>query len=107
MDFIELSLLTFNELDNIDVLVHQLKNLRRLKFKNINLNDLSKFIQHSAELTKIKVNHLSGIELDFSRTLSILNEKRKYLKDAEKVTIYVDEECFVELKWLMDGNIIF
>lgn len=82
-------------------LAKDLVNLERIYFWKATVHNLVPFIRHSAKLQKIKVQHLET-DADFIFILMAVNRERANLARARKVTIYVNENIFLEFKWATD-----
>lgn len=78
-------------------------NLKRVDFVIASLRHVSPFICHSPKLKEIRiwrsiVEQYDDFEPDLSDFVA-LNDARKKLVRPQKVSIYVDEEFFLEMKW--------
>lgn len=104
----EISLFASYNLNDIESMADNLKNLERIRFEQADLNDLITFIKRARKLTKIRVNkficfpsnmYISYIDrkdrLDKEPNeqtvinLSFLNKERAKLPKANTVTLYV------------------
>lgn len=92
----------FCESNSLKLMAENFVNLTRVEIHYAELNDIIPFICHAPKLQQISIkkffiNHQS--ELLESKDFLALNENRMKLHRARKVTIYVDEQSFLKLKW--------
>lgn len=87
--------------DKMTNIAMSLVNLERIVFREASTNDILPFIRHSKKLMEIRVCLLKdGIHFNDNRlNLFQLNEERKSLRGARKVTIYVTENVFLTTNW--------
>lgn len=79
-------------------------NLRRVDFIVASLIHISPFICHSPKLKEIRiwqslVDQYESVDPEL-RDFVALNEARKRLVRPQKVTIYIDENLFLKMKWM-------
>lgn len=76
-------------------------NLERVSFLIATVNIIQMFMSHAPKLKQILVYSLvkNAGEMPNIRDFLALNEQRKKLAGARKVTIYVDEKIFLKMKW--------
>lgn len=91
----------FCESNSLKSMAQHFNSLNRLEFRYAKLSDVVPFICHAPKLQRININKLF---INRAEDLKIedfiaLNEQRKKLCSARKVTIYIDEESFLKLKW--------
>lgn len=79
-------------------------NLRQMKLKCGNLNDIRSFVCHAPNLLKVKFEEFSGdiVQIDESEAM---NAERMKLFRARKIVIFIDEENHLKMKW--NGKINF
>lgn len=70
-----------------------------------NLNDIRPFVCHASKLKQISFGIFTGENVHFS-DVKALNEQRKRLANAHKITIFIDEENFMALKWSSNSSLI-
>lgn len=80
----------------------RLANLQRMGYQSASADEISMFICRSPKLNRITVCELSG-EIHFNKdtqvlNLEALNNERKKLKGAQKVTIHLRENIFLATK---------
>lgn len=80
---------------NLQSTAKSLVNLNRIYFGYAEAEFIEPFIQYSATLKVIKIDHFGGKYLD----LLSLNKKREQLDGAGKVIIYLNEKGYLETKW--------
>lgn len=70
--------------------------------QHAHLQDIEIFIRHSAKLQEIKIWNLSVDKPDEPKIndFVMLNGERKKLKNAHKVTININEQHFLRLKFM-------
>lgn len=82
-------------------IAQNLPSIERIYISEATINDILPFIQYAKNVNKIKIHridhdrHLQEFILD----LAMLNEHRKQLANATKVTIYVPEKWYIGTKW--------
>lgn len=90
----------------IKTMATSLKKLERIYFYQAITDDLLVFIKYSKKLREINVERLPyGIH--FRRgviDMVALNEERKTLFDAAKITLYIPENVFLLTKWSMNST---
>lgn len=83
-------------------------NLRFIQLGCANLQDITLFVRHAPELRQIKIRILirnSHNEFNLSTSKWIaLNEERKKLDRACKITIFIPENEFLKMKWTAKTN---
>lgn len=104
----ELSLSVYSTLppDSPLLIATNFINLRRITISFVNLIDLSTFIRYARNLEQIRIGDL---DLENPEEPKIddfvsLNEERKKLARARKVTIFLTERYFVKFKWVAKLN---
>lgn len=87
---------------NVQVLAKSLINLEIIHFLNAELSDIMPFIQYSLKLKKIIIYNLKVNEnvLD----VNILDNERKTLITARKITIYVERDIYLATKRTKTGT---
>lgn len=81
---------------DMEYLAKHLQQLERLDLiQNASSEHILPFIRHSVNLTKIRV----GSDAGFPLTLRKFSEERTKLINARKVTIYVPDNLYLNLKW--------
>lgn len=109
IDRIENPLIKVRELDisagsdvvDVHTLPDKLPNLERIHFAKASVDHILPFIRFSPRLKQVKCGdlvdgtHMSGGVLD----IETLDNERKELPKARKVTIYVNETVFLATKW--------
>lgn len=78
-------------------------NLERLYFWKAGIYNLVPFLRYSAKLKKIKVQHFEPGE-NFASILTTINAERANLSRAQKVTIYLDENIYLDFKWTTNSS---
>lgn len=91
----ELALIFDRDDFDIQKTATNLIHLEKLYFTRATPKTIRTFMQHSANLRAIKVEKILGASLD----LSTLNRIRSGLQGAKKVSIYLREEDFLQIKW--------
>lgn len=89
-----------------DLKVHNLMNLEQLYIAFASLNDILPFVSCCTRLKQIVVNHLE-IGTYFKNgiiNLVALNNERKKLRRARKISFYVNEKIFLTQKWTTTIN---
>lgn len=88
---------------NLDIssLTTNFVNLERVFVLTATLNAIQSFMSHAPKLKQVRVTSLihGNGEMPNVHDFLTLNEERKKLVGACKVTIYIDEEIFLKLKW--------
>ena len=80
---------------NIEVYAKNLPNLEQLTLDSAEIKSILPFIRHSRKLKTIKIRTQKSEVLD----LNVLNEERKKLENACKVSIYVQDDAYLPTKW--------
>lgn len=89
-----------NEIWNIEELPVNLTNLERVYFAQISIERILLLICECAKLKQIKIKRLTdGKKMKWVDLMS-LNEQRSKLSGAEKLTIYLKEDLYLETKWM-------
>lgn len=88
-----------------ELMATKFSNLRRIDIQFAHLRDVQTFIRYSAKLEEIKLWRLTVDNPDEPKISDFiaLNEERKKLPQARKVTIFINEPHFLKLKFM--GNI--
>lgn len=87
-------------------LAHQLINLKRIHFGCTSFQTCLPFLRYSVNLTKIKIDEVRDNEYNCNQDvldIAALNEERKQLEGARKVTIFIDERVYLATKWAING----
>lgn len=88
----------------IAALSSNLKKLKAIEFYSASINSILPFIREAAKLRNISIYFL-GDEIYFHDhdiiDLAKLNEQRKKLDNAQKITIYVRESNYMATKWAL------
>lgn len=96
----------FCESNSLKLMAQNFNSLTRLEMRYAKLSDVVPFICHAPKLQRININKLfinRAEELKIDDFIA-LNEERKKLHCGRKVTIYIDEESFLKLKWTTKLN---
>lgn len=93
----ELTLGSSEEFSDLDMVAKILINLKIIRFLRARIDDLLPFLKRSVNMQKIKVEFLKWNTIDFWA----LNREREKLPGAEKTTLYLKEEIYLETKWTM------
>lgn len=87
---------------NLETLARSLTNVERIHVRSAKLNDILPFIRRSAKINEIRIDRLED-DSYFKKQTAIdvvaLNNERRKLIGACKLTLYVDEEIFLATKW--------
>lgn len=94
----ELTIKSTTTMINMDKLAEGLVNIERLNLYNTTSSDILPFIRHSMKLHRIYVGNEKCFNVN-RPNISALNKERKKLARARKVTIYVSDKLFVDIKW--------
>ncbi|XP_055307186.1 uncharacterized protein LOC129571411 [Sitodiplosis mosellana] len=98
----ELSVCWAVYLSNLDPLDKNLypKNIERFCFESVSSDSILRFIRHATKVKQIKIDVIEDENrfLDTITNLSALNQERKQLIDAKKITIYIREKLFLAIK---------
>lgn len=92
-----------DEILNINCLPNNLLNLERIYFFEITFDRILPLIYGLAKLKVIKISQLKDKDQFGKINLMALNERRKQLKGAYKVRIYVREDVFLATKWTVNA----
>lgn len=90
---------------NFEILANNLPNIKRFRFQEVSIDQIMLLFEHSVKLQTIEIIRLiDGI--NYSEDTHVidlleLNEKRKRLPDAKKITLYVDEKIYLATKWAL------
>lgn len=97
---IELGTVKSSNLNDIEYLAKNLVNLQRLFIQCADLEDILTFLKFSRNLRIIQVKYLE-INRCIGKILNLpeLNKARMQLKNARKVTIFIDETLFLTTKF--------
>lgn len=104
VDLVELEIGRCGGSFNANALAHQLMKLERIYFGLTNLNAILPFLYHSVRLKKLKIDEVAENDGNLILDLATLNEKRKQLNGARKVTIFIDEKVYLATKWAMNAK---
>ncbi|XP_055303136.1 uncharacterized protein LOC129568838 isoform X1 [Sitodiplosis mosellana] len=102
---------------DMDILAQRLTNLERVCLGTSIYGDVLAFVRYASKLSTIILKcqnealNQSAYRNELIFNASALNEERKKLKNARKVTIYVPDDVFVSFKWAttngdMDGKCV-
>lgn len=93
--------------EHLDVLANSFPNIRRLCVTEASIDIILPFIQRCPMLTQIKIQTLwMGVYMKESIIdLLALNNERKKLPNARKITIFIQEHVFLENKWKQNINL--
>lgn len=80
---------------DMEIIAKSLTKLERLIIRQCSVDHILPFIRHTKRLKSIKVNYLGNNVLD----LFAMNEERKMLENAEKITISVEERVYLPAQW--------
>lgn len=78
-----------------------LPKLKWVSFDCCTFNDILVLIRRAVNLTKLRFTRISTRIWLSKENIAILNNTRKKLDGASKVTIYVTEPMYLDLKWEM------
>lgn len=86
---------------DLEMLPEKVPNLERIHFSNAKSDHILPFLRSLIKLKQIKIDDLKdGLYLiDGALDLIALNNERKQLANAKKVTIYVNDAVFRATKW--------
>lgn len=131
VDFNQIGLVNLNQLNelqiegsdqitNLDTITTDLTNLEYIHFEHAQLDHIYELVSRVAQLKTIAVNnftnknhddrqwmHPTGYNREVNRPKNIifnlrkLENERKRLHNARKVTLYVEEEVYLTTKWAM------
>ncbi|XP_055303254.1 uncharacterized protein LOC129568938 [Sitodiplosis mosellana] len=87
-----------SEITNKRALAEALVNLEFIQFAIASVDDIQPFVRFSPKLTKIDVFHVKKND-EHIFNVEQLNKARPKLINARKVTIYVDEQIYLAVKW--------
>lgn len=89
---------------DLEMLAKSLINLERVYFYYASSDHMLPFVRHTKHLKCIKVRNLeSGSHYDGNILyLSGLSKERAKLYDARKLTIYLEEDVYLNTKWTID-----
>ncbi|XP_031638013.1 uncharacterized protein LOC116350375 isoform X2 [Contarinia nasturtii] len=87
----------------MDILATGLISLERIQIQNAAFNDIRPFIRRSMKLSKLKLT-LKNETHEKTVDIVTLNEERKQLIGARKVTIYLPDHVFLETKWTTNNG---
>lgn len=73
-----------------------LMELEQLTFKYATIENILPFIRHSKKLKTIKISYWRSYKMLY---VVALNEERKNLENASRITIYVEEEIYLREYW--------
>lgn len=90
-----------NDFEDLETVAKNLVNVERINFIRIKSDTIIPILRHAPRVKDIKVDHLDEGTHFKNDVINLfaLNEERKTLARACKVTIYVDEKCFLSTKW--------
>ncbi|XP_031638902.1 uncharacterized protein LOC116351014 [Contarinia nasturtii] len=96
----KLKILGFNH-SSVITLPNNLMDIERIYMEKATFNEVLQFIRYAPRVTHIKIYSLNDGTYFNNKVLDLeaLNEDRKVLQGARKITIYVDEEIFLATKW--------
>lgn len=94
----ELTIMSTTTMINMNNLAEGLVNIQQLNLHKTTYNDILPFIRHSTQLQRINVKNETNFYVNRPNILT-LNDERKKLKLARKVTIFVGDTLFVNIKW--------
>lgn len=103
----ELCIRQARQINNLEMLAKNFKNLKRIYFTRANIDHIMMFVTRTATLKAMKVEILTGLcnfwEKPKTNVIDLLalNRAREQLEGAEKVTILVDNEVYMATKWAM------
>lgn len=100
----ELGIHIGSNVSNLDTVAKRLRKLRKLYFYYASSDQVLPFVRHSRNLKQVKVRNLeSGTHFDGNILyLPGLNKERKKRSNAQKVTIYLEEDIYLTTKWTTD-----
>lgn len=105
---IELSLGNIRDtpIDALHLMATKFINLKRVYIKSGCLRNVRPFFRFSAKVEHIIIKKLLNDineDVEFNDVL-LLNDERKQLNHANKITVYFDEKTFLKLKWTAKTN---
>lgn len=91
---------------NMNDVTNALVNIERIKFGVVTLNEMLPFIRRSVKLTKMDIRRINSDETVEVDKLDIvaLNNARKQLEGARKLTLYVSENVYLATKWTVNDT---
>lgn len=100
----ELGIHVGSTVSNLDAVAKGLINLERVYFYYASSDHILPFIQHSPKLKRIKVRNMESGEHYDGNILYMygLSKERSELEDAHKITIYLEEDLYLNTKWTID-----
>lgn len=105
---------TFTGNLNMEKSANNLLNLEKIVFWDTNIEDVVSVIRKSVKLKEIRIrtlNEIGRFSAHFNAkrffhqsvlNITALDEQRKQLKGAVKITIFISEDIFVATKWSMN-----
>lgn len=91
-----------DEILNVNHMPNDVPNLERIYFHKVIFRRILAFIQHSVNLRTIKIRHILDQD-DFRKIdLSQLNDDRNRLHRPCKVSIFLNENIYLAMKWAHD-----
>ena len=106
----DLHIWEYKSIVNYEILANELINLQRLYLTEANFDGIMGFIRKSVKIHTIKMHyiqtgaHFNGDTMVID--LLALNKVREKLPNAQKITLYVEEEIYLATKWAF-GEIDF
>lgn len=78
-----------------------LVNLKRIRFRKVNIVDIMPFIRRSARLKQLAVASVEPLRNTDVIDLAAMNRERQKLANANKITFYVNEQVYLANKWAL------
>lgn len=98
---------------DVNLMARSLTNLEQIYFHKANITHIMPFVREAKKLKKIRINQLEDKKCfhqsEITISLAALNEERKLLQGATKLTLYVSENVYFTTKsanWRTDLELI-
>lgn len=101
-DLKELSFRSCPEFFEVEIIAAKFASLERVFFEQANPSDILPFVHRLVNLNKINVNHFKNDDkTNLILDIQSMNDERDKLPEAQKVTIFVEENVYLHTKWAM------
>lgn len=92
---------------NLEQLTNHLSNVRRVSIRSSSIDKIWPFIRRCPKLRQIRIQLLDGSVSSVNRIIDLftLNKERKRLVRSPKITIFVQENVYLENKWKKKINL--
>lgn len=103
----ELHILDFFDEINLDALTNSLINLRRICIHFTSFDNILPLIRHCPKLKQIRITFLQILNGSNNEKIDLLalNDERAKLPNATKITIFLNEQIFLQNKWNQPINL--